>query len=154
MTRARVGSHQGRFLAVLLLVVLGFGALVGRLGQVQLVGHEDFAGGAAVIDTRTIVVPALRGRILDHRGVALADNRASTVVTIERSALVEDRARAEAVVRDAASVLGLDPEPLLGRTWLCGEDGAPAAPACWAGSPQVPVPLAEDVDATRALSLV
>ena len=154
MTRARVGSHQGRFLAVVLLVVLGFGALVGRLGQVQLVGHEDLAGGAAALDSRTIVVPALRGRILDVRGVALADNRASTVVTIERSALVEDRARAEAVVRDAASVLWLDAEPLLGRTWLCGEDGAPAAPACWAGSPQVPVPLAEDVDPTRALSLV
>ena len=156
MTRRTCGtaSHQGRFLAVVLLVVLGFGALVARLGQVQLVGHEDFAGGAAALDTRTLVVPALRGRILDATGVPLADSRVSTVVTIERRALVTDRGRAEAVVRDAAAVLGLEAERLLGRTWLCGEDGAPAAPACWAGSAQVPVPLAEDVDPTRALSLV
>ncbi|GAA4407847.1 penicillin-binding protein 2 [Fodinibacter luteus] len=155
MRRDRPASaHQGRFLAVVLLVVLGFAALVGRLGQVQLVGHEDFVGGASALDTRTIVLPALRGRILDSRGLPLADNRASTVVTIERRVLLADRARAEAVVRDVASVLGVDPQRLLGRTWLCGEDGAPPAPACWAGSPQVPVPLAEDVDPTRALSLV
>lgn len=150
----RVGSHQGRFLAVTLLVVLGFAALVGRLGQVQLVGHEDFAGGAAALDTRTLVVPAVRGRILDSRGLPLADNRLSTVVTLERGLIVDREDRGAAVVRDVAAVLGLPAERLLGRTWLCGEDGAPAAPACWAGSPQVPVPLAEDVDPTRALSLV
>ncbi|HSO64285.1 MAG TPA: penicillin-binding protein 2 [Ornithinibacter sp.] len=149
-----VGSHQGRFLAVVVLVVLGFGGLVGRLGQVQLVGHEDFAGGASGLDTRTLVVPAVRGRILDSQGLPLADNRLSTVVTIERRLIVDRDDRGAAVVRDVAAVLGLPADRLLGRTWLCGEDGAPAAPACWSGSPQVPVPLAEDVDPTRALSLV
>ena len=49
----------------MLLVVLAFGALVGRLGQVQLLGHDDFTAVSSV-DTRTIVVPALRGRILDR----------------------------------------------------------------------------------------
>ncbi len=150
----RVGTHQGRFLAVVLLVGLGFAALVGRLGQVQLVGHDDFRAAASALDTRTLVVPALRGRILDREGQVLADNRASTVVTIERRVIADSDDRGASVVRDVASVLGLDPADLLGRTWLCGEQGAPAAPACWAGSPQVPVPLAEDVDPTRALSLV
>ena len=150
----RVDSHQGRFLAVVLLVGLGFAALVGRLGQVQLVGHDDFRAASSALDTRTLVVPALRGRILDREGQVLADNRASTVVTIERRVIADSDDRGASVVRDVASVLGLDPADLLGRTWLCGEQGAPAAPACWAGSPQVPVPLAEDVDPTRALSLV
>jgi penicillin-binding protein 2 len=147
-------AHQGRFLAVVLLVGLGFAALVGRLGQVQLVGHDDFRAAASALDTRTLVVPALRGRILDREGQVLADNRASTVVTIERRVIADSADRGESVVRDVASVLGLDPSDLLGRTWLCGEQGAPAAPACWAGSAQVPVPLAEDVDPTKALSLV
>jgi penicillin-binding protein 2 len=150
----RAGSHQGRFLAVVLLVAVGFAALVGRLGQVQLVGHDDFRAAASALDTRTLVVPALRGRILDREGRVLADNRASTVVTIERRIIADRPDRGASVVRDVAAVLGLPAGDLLGRTWLCGEQGAPAAPACWSGSPQVPVPLAEDVDPTRALSLV
>ena len=148
------GTHQGRFLAVVLLVALGFAALVGRLGQVQLVGHADFRTAASALDTRTLVVPALRGRILDAHGQVLADNRASTVVTIERRVLADRDDRGASVVRDIAAVLGVPADDLLGRTWLCGEKGAPAAPACWAGSAQVPVPLAEDVDPARALSLV
>lgn len=149
----RATAFHGRFLAVVLLVVLCFGTLVGRLGQVQLVGHSDFAEGSAP-DTRTITEPALRGRILDREGRALADNRTSTVVTLERRVVADHEDRGEAVVREVAAVLGVDPEPLLARTWLCGEDGAPPAPACWAGSAQVPIPLAEGVDATRALTLV
>ncbi len=162
MRRARLGTgprdrrgvtFQGRFLAVVLLVVVCFGTLVGRLGQVQLVGHSDFAA-ASSLDTRTLTEPAMRGRILDARGLPLADNRTSTVVTIERRVIVGSADRAGSVVREVARVLGLAPEPLLARTWLCGEEEAPAAPACWVGSPQAPVPLAEDVDPTRALTLV
>jgi penicillin-binding protein 2 len=112
----RAGSHQGRFLAVVLLVAVGFAALVGRLGQVQLVGHDDFRAAASALDTRTLVVPALRGRILDREGQVLADNRASTVVTIERRVIADRDDRGASVVRDVASVLGLDPADLLGRT--------------------------------------
>ncbi|MBR7744502.1 penicillin-binding protein 2 [Phycicoccus sp. BSK3Z-2] len=153
------GAHRvhGRLLAVLVLVLLAFGGLVGRLGQVQLAGAEGFTDGGAdatALDTRTLVVPALRGRILDRGGRVLAENRTSTVVTLERRVVADDRARAEAQVRDVARVLGVDAGPLLGRTWLCGEEGAPPAPTCWSGSPQVPVPLVEGVDAARALSLV
>jgi penicillin-binding protein 2 len=147
-------AHRGRILVLALVVALAFGLLVGRLGQVQLVGVGTFEAAADPLDTRTIVVPALRGRILDRKGRPLADNRTATVVTMERRLIADDRARAEAEVRAVADVLGLPAEDLLGRTWLCGEEGAPAAPACWAGSPQVPVPLAEDVDPERALSLV
>ncbi len=150
----RPAAHRGRLLALALVVALAFGALVGRLGQVQLVGVETFDAVAGPLDTRTIVVPALRGRILDRTGRPLADNRTATVVTIERRVIADDRERAEAEVRAVADVLRLPAEELLGRTWLCGEEGAPAAPACWAGSPQVPVPLAEDVDPRRALTLV
>ena len=150
----RTRSHGGRFLAVVLCIGLAFSALVGRLGQVQLIGHDDFRQAASALDTRTLVVPALRGRILDREGRVLADNRASTVVTIERRVIVGSDDHGASVVRDVASVLGLPAEELLGRTWLCGEQGAPVAPACWAGSPQVPVPLADDVDPVRALSLV
>ena len=149
----RPAAHDGRFVTVTLLLVLALTALLGRLGQVQLVGHGDFTS-VSETETRTIVVPALRGRILDRQGRPLADNRASTVVTLERRVLAERPDRAASLVRDVARVLDLPADDLLGRTWLCGEHGAPPPPACFAGSPQVAVPLAEDVDPTRALSLV
>ena len=92
------------------LVVLTFATLVGRLGQVQLVGHADFAAEAAALDTRTIVVPALRGRILDREGRPLADNRVSTVVTLERRVIAGRPDRGRALVRKVAGVLGLPPD--------------------------------------------
>ncbi len=150
----RAGSHHGRMLALVAAVVVLFAGLVGRLGQVQLAGADGFTAEATSLDTRTLVVPALRGRILDRTGRPLAENRTATVVTIERRVIATSPDHAEAEVRAAAEVLGLPAAELLGRTWLCGEDGAPAAPACWSGSPQVPVPLAEDVDPRRALTLV
>ncbi len=150
----RRSPHHGRLLGLALVVALAFAGLLGRLGQVQLVGVGDLEAATGVLDTRTIVVPALRGRILDRTGRVLADNRSATVVTIERRVIVGSRDHAEAEVRAVAAVLGLPADRLLGRTWLCGEEGAPGPPACWAGSAQVPVPLAEDVDPARALTLV
>ncbi|MGG5260693.1 penicillin-binding protein 2 [Phycicoccus avicenniae] len=147
-------SHHGRLLALVAAVVLVLSGLVGRLAQVQLAGADGFSAQAASLDTRTLVVPALRGRILDREGRVLAENRTSTVVTLERRVIAQDRSAAEAEVRSVATVLGLPAEDLLGRTWLCGEPGAPAAPACWAGSAQVPVPLADGVDPAKALTLV
>ena len=84
----------------------------------------------------------------------LADNRASTVVTIERRVIADRDDRGASGCATSRRCSASPADDLLGRTWLCGEPGAPAAPACWAGSPQVPVPLADDVDPTRALSLV
>lgn len=150
----RPGRHHRRLVALVTAVVLVFAGLVGRLGQVQLAGASGFTAEAATLDTRTLVVPALRGRILDRAGRVLADNRVSTVVTLERRVIAADRAAAEEEVSAVAAVLGLPADDLLGRTWLCGEDGAPPAPACWSGSAQVPVPLATDVDPAKALTLV
>lgn len=150
----RTTRHRGRLLTLVAAVVVAFSGLVVRLGQVQLAEADGLAARAAALDTRTVVVPALRGRILDRAGRVLADNRTSTVVTLERRVLADDRPAADAEVRDVAAVLGLPAADLLGRTWLCGEPGAPGAPACWSGSPQVPVPLATDVDPVRALALV
>ena len=57
-------------------------------------------------------------------------------------------------MRDVASVLGCPPATCSAAPGSAASRVLPPRPACWAGSPQVPVPLAEDVDPTRALSLV
>lgn len=153
--RPRDGSaHQGRFVAAGAIVALLFVVLFGRLGQVQLTDHADYAAAASTLNTREIVVPAVRGRILDRTGKPLADNTSVTVVTLERRVLAESDDGARALLTRVAKTLERPAEELLARTYLCGEAGAPPAPACWAGSPQVPIPVASGVDPQRALSLV
>ena len=56
--------------------------------------------------------------------------------------------------RAVAATIDRPVDELLARTHLCGAEGAPEAPACWAGSPQVPIPVASGIDPERALSLV
>lgn len=153
--RPRDGSaHQGRFLAAGAVVALLFVVLFGRLGQVQLTDHSDYAAAASILNTREVVVPAVRGRILDRTGKPLADNTSVTVVTLERRVVAESDDRAKALLTRVAHTLERPVDELLARTYLCGEAGAPPAPACWAGSPQVPIPVASGVDPQRALSLV
>lgn len=153
--RARDGSgHLGRFVAVAAVVGLLFVVLFGRLAQVQLTEHSDYTAAAARLNTREVVVPAVRGRILDRTGKALADNTSVTVVTLERRVVAESEDGARGLLSRVASAVDRPLDELLGRTHLCGEEGAPPAPACWAGSPQVPIPVASGVDPQRALSLV
>ncbi|WP_404381834.1 penicillin-binding protein 2 [Knoellia locipacati] len=153
--RPRDGSgHLGRFVAVAAVVGLLFVVLFGRLAQVQLTEHSDYTAAAARLNTREVVVPAVRGRILDRTGKALADNTSVTVVTLERRVVAESEDGARALLARVARAVDRPLDELLARTHLCGEEGAPPAPACWAGSPQVPIPVAAGVDPQRALSLV
>ena len=147
-------GHQGRFLAVGAVVALLFVVLFGRLGQVQLTEHADYATAASQLNTREVVVPAVRGRILDRTGNPLADNTSVTVVTVERRVVADSDDGARALLERVATTIGRPVADLLARTHLCGSDGAPPAPACWSGSPQVPIPVASGVDPQRALSLV
>ena len=95
----------------------------------------------------------VRGRILDAGGKP-------SVTTLCRHR--DDRARHAArrddegrdLVTRVATVLGLPPEQLWGRTRPCGTSGAPRAPACFNGSPYQPIPVATGVDERRALSLL
>jgi penicillin-binding protein 2 len=137
------------------MVVLCFmGALLGRLGQVQVAGHEDYRQAAATINTRTVSEAAVRGRILDRNGVPLVDNTTETLVTLDRRTLVDSPDHGRDLVQRVAQVLGASFDQLWGRTQLCGEKGAPPAPVCWAGSAYVPIPLIGGADPQKALSLL
>jgi penicillin-binding protein 2 len=148
--RPRVGVAG----VVLVLLVTLFGVLLGRLGQLQLVQGPELARAASTVNTRTITDHAVRGRILDRSGEPLVGNTFDTVVTLERSVLVESVDGGRALVSRVASALGLPFDRLWGKTMLCGTAGAPPAPVCFNGSPYVPIPVAIGVDARRALTLV
>jgi penicillin-binding protein 2 len=135
-------------------VLLFMGALLGRLGQVQIVGHADYQRAAATLNTRTVAEAAVRGRILDRNGVPLVDNTTETAVTVDRAVLVGAKDGGRDLVRRVAGVLGAPFDLLWGRTQLCGVKDAPPAPVCWAGSAYVPIPLISGADPRKALSLL
>ncbi|GAA2746075.1 penicillin-binding protein 2 [Terrabacter aerolatus] len=148
--RRRVGVAG----VVLVLLVTLFGLLLGRLGQLQLVQGPELARAAVTLNTRTVTEQALRGRILDRTGAPFVDNTFETVVTVQRSVLVDAADGGRDLVTRVAAALGLPFERLWGKTMLCGTVDAPAAPACFNGSPYVPIPVATGVDARRALTLL
>jgi len=135
-------------------ILLLLGVLVGRLGQVQLAQRDEVVARAAGTNTRTLVLPAVRGRILDRHGIPLVANTTQLNVTMDRRAMSADPARARDSLAFVARLTGRDEAETIGRAHLCGEDGAPPPPVCWNGAPQAPIPVALDVDPTLALTVL
>lgn len=140
--------------ALILVVVALGGVLLGRLAQWQVLRGDDFVESAAEVNTREVLNPAVRGRILDAAGEPLAGNAPSTVITVDPAVLAQSQDAGLALVQNVAEQLDLPAEQLWGRTRVCGSEGAPAVPLCFSGSPYQPIPIASDVDPVAALSVV
>ncbi|HFB38987.1 MAG TPA: penicillin-binding protein, partial [Oceanithermus sp.] len=64
-----------RLRLLLVLVYLGLGLLGARLFELQVLEHDRYVTLSRGNYLKTETIPAPRGRILDRRGVVLADNR-------------------------------------------------------------------------------
>ena len=147
-------SHQVRLAVFFVLVVTLMSTLLGRLAVVQIGEHDDYVLASTQVNTRVLVQPAVRGRILDSARKPLADNTSATSVTVERAALLAADDGGRALIGRVATLLRLPFAQLWDKTYLCGTRGAPRAPACFNGSPYQPIPIAQGVDPRRALSLL
>jgi penicillin-binding protein 2 len=85
---ADVNERQGSFLRRTFVVggltTIGVTALVGRLGQLQIVQAEQYAALSSNNQFNYRLVPPPRGRILDRNGVVIAGNRPSFRVLVVR----------------------------------------------------------------------
>ena len=117
-------------------------ALAGRLWYVQVAKGSDYASLARQEQVRTIVVPPVRGQILDDTGRALVANRPSLVVTVNKTVLASQADGGRAELRRLAALLGVRDRLLRDRLRLCT---AGVSQPCWAGSPYQPVPVRQDV---------
>ena len=61
-----------RVLVLAGVLALAFTGVLGRLGWLQIVRHADLAALAERQYSRTVLLPAQRGPIVDRQGVALA----------------------------------------------------------------------------------
>jgi penicillin-binding protein 2 len=154
VSRAPVRARL-RLLVIQVLVFSLLATLFGRLWWLQVVSAEQFQQAAVQNRDREVLVPAVRGSIVDAHGRTLAGNRVSLVITVDRAVLTKmPAAQARSVLTHLARVLGESYADLAARTKLCGEPGASRPPVCWNGSPYQPIPVAEDVSEQVAIEIM
>jgi penicillin-binding protein 2 len=132
-----------RRLAVLHLVVasllIGLGA---RLWFVQVMSGTAYASQAKQEQTENVIVPSVRGDILDDTGSPLVDNRSALVVSVNMSDLQQQSDGGVAELHRLAPLLGMTYQQLAGETRYCT---AKVHQPCWQGSPYQPIPVAQNV---------
>jgi penicillin-binding protein 2 len=128
--------------------------LLVRLFYLQVVTGESYREAAQSNTVREVATPAVRGLILDQAGRPLVANRTSLVVTVDRVMLQREDDDGAAVITRLAQILDVPAASISDRLLTCGAEGAKPPPVCWNGSPYQPIPIARDVDAQTALSIM
>ncbi|TDB89091.1 penicillin-binding protein 2 [Actinomadura sp. KC216] len=146
-------NPRTHFRLVVLYVLVGalLLVLVGRLWTLQVLEGEHYRGIAAQNRTRDIVVPAVRGMILDDRGRPLVRNTSALVVSVDRTTLSRQKDGGESILKKLAAVLGISHDEITKRIRLCGPG---IKRPCWPGSPYQPIPVEDHVDPKRALQIM
>ncbi|MFG2091213.1 MULTISPECIES: penicillin-binding protein 2 [unclassified Spirillospora] len=140
-----------RILVLYVMVGVLLFVLVARMWTLQVLEGERYERIAAENRTRDIVVPALRGMILDDRGRPLARNTSSLVVSVDSTTLARLEDGGEAVLKRLAGALGTSHEEISKRVRLCSPT---VKRPCWSGSPYQPIPVEDDADPQRALQIM
>ena len=146
MARGRGRLFVLQIIVVSMLVVLGV-----RLWQVEVVGGAEFVAAATETRTRDVVVPAVRGQILDSAGRPLVRNRTALVVSVDPTRLAHMSDGGKAVLQRLASVLGRPVKELTQRIRPCGPK---VSRPCWPGSPYRPIPIDQHVTTREALQIL
>jgi penicillin-binding protein 2 len=135
------------FLGVLIASLLV--TLIGRLYYVQVLDRNPPTQAA---DGRVgaIVVPAVRGQIVDDRGRPLVTNTPTHVVTVDRETLLAQPDKGVAVLHALAGLLGQSEPTLAESITPCG---VTVPDPCWTGEPYQPVPVDDDASTAVVLAI-
>ena len=79
----RDAAVRTRVLLLAAVLALAFGGLTARLGWLMIVKHGELTALAERQYSRTVVLPALRGPILDRRGAPLATSTATESLFVQ-----------------------------------------------------------------------
>jgi len=141
-----------RRLVVLSVVVAALlASLGGRLWYLQVMTGVSYASAAAQDQTRTVIVPSVRGRILDDVGQPLIDNRTALVVSVNRVLVGQQPDGGVAELHRLAKLLHMSYALLQQRIRLCGPG---VSQPCWQGSPYQPIPVDQQASDTVALQIM
>ncbi|MEU0275524.1 penicillin-binding protein 2, partial [Streptomyces sp. NPDC006307] len=136
----RTPRVQIRLIAIQVLVFSLFFTLAGRLWYLQVRNGDEYTEEARSNHVQQVVEPAVRGSILDARGVPLADNETRLVVSASRTELMKMKDDGKGVLTRLAGVLGMEPKEVMDKVRLCDAD---TPQPCWNGSPYQPIPVTD-----------
>jgi penicillin-binding protein 2 len=146
----RTPRVQIRLVVIQILVLSLLGTLGGRLWFLQIRSGAEYAREASGNHVQQVVQPAVRGDILDARGVPFADNEARLVVSASRTDLLKMKDDGKGVLTKLAGVLGMKPQEVMDKVRLC--DSTTPQP-CWNGSPYQPIPITDEATPKQALQI-
>ncbi|MGW1978347.1 penicillin-binding protein 2 [Streptomyces sp. NPDC001889] len=146
----RTPRVQIRLVVIQVLVFSLLLTLGGRLWYLQIRNGQEYTDEAKNNGVQRVVQPAVRGSILDSRGVALADNETRLVVSASRTELMKIKDDGKAVLARLAGVLGMSPKEVQDKVRLC--DSKTPKP-CWNGSPYQPIPVTDEATTQQALQI-
>lgn len=144
-SRVRIRLVVIQILVFSLLLTLG-----GRLWYLQIRNGQEYSAEAKNNHVQQVVQPAVRGSIVDARGVPIADNETKLVVSANRTDLMKMSDNGKAVLTRLAGVLGMKPADVIAKVRLCD---AKTPKPCWNGSPYQPIPVTEDATTQQALQI-
>jgi penicillin-binding protein 2 len=146
-----MSSASRRRLWVIYLVVAALIISLGvRLWDVQVLNSASYAALASQDITESVVVPSVRGQILDNTGQPFVDNKTALVVSVNIARLAQ-RTDEKAVLARLAKLLRMSPKLLSEKVRLCTKG---VSQPCWTGSPYQPVPVKQNVPARVALQIM
>ncbi|MET9427542.1 penicillin-binding protein 2 [Streptomyces sp. NPDC003036] len=143
--RVRIRLVVLQVLVFSLLLTLG-----GRLWYMQIRNGQEYAEEASRNRVQQVVQPAVRGSILDARGVPLADNETRLVVSASRTELMKMKDDGKGVLTRLAGVLDMEPKEVMDKVRLCDAD---TPQPCWNGSPYQPIPVTDEATPKQALQI-
>ncbi|GKQ33967.1 penicillin-binding protein 2 [Streptomyces sp. A012304] len=146
----RTPRVQIRLVVIQILVLSLLGTLGGRLWYLQIREGDQYAKEASGNHVQQVVEPAVRGSILDARGVPLADNETRLVVSASRTDLLKQKDDGKSVLAKLAGVLGMAPAEVMQKVRLCD---AETPQPCWNGSPYQPIPITDEATPKQALQI-
>lgn len=146
----RTPRVQIRLIIIQVLVFSLLLTLGGRLWYLQIRNGQEYEDEAKNNHVQQVVQPAVRGAILDARGVPLADNETRLVVSASRTDLTKMPDKGKAVLTRLATVLGMKPQDVMDKVRLCD---AKTPKPCWNGSPYQPIPVTDKATTQQALQI-
>ncbi|MEV0438598.1 penicillin-binding protein 2 [Streptomyces spectabilis] len=146
----RTPRVQIRLVVIQILVVSLLLTLGGRLWYLQVRNGDEYAEEASGNHVQQVVQPAVRGEILDARGVPIADNQTRLVVSASRTELMKMKDDGVGVLAKLADVLGMSTKDVSDKVRLC--DSKTPQP-CWNGSPYQPIPITDEATPKQALQI-
>jgi penicillin-binding protein 2 len=126
-------------------------SLGGRLWYLQVMTGTSYASAATQDQVRSVIVPPVRGQILDDVGQPLVDNHTALVVSVNRQLVAQQADGGIGELHRLAQVLHMNYTTLQEKIRLCT---AGVSQPCWQGSPYQPIPVDQQVPTAIALQIM